>query len=59
MTIRELIPPYREARIAIVLHALEIAWLKERGDVTIREDLIYSGDNVIARIICDRPRFTA
>lgn len=55
MIVRELIPPYREARIAIVLQALAIPWLKERGDLTIRDDLVHAGSNVIAKIIFDQP----
>jgi hypothetical protein len=52
----ELVPPYREARIGIVLHALNVPWLKEKGDLTIRENRVYAGENIVAKIIFCRRR---
>ena len=34
MIIQELIPPYRQARVAILLDALGIPWLKDRVPLT-------------------------
>lgn len=50
MIVRELDPPYREALIQIVLQALDVPWLKEKGSLTIRDDRVYLGDVVVAVI---------
>lgn len=53
MIVRELDPPHREQRIAIVLQALDIPWLKERGELTIRGTQVLVGDLPVAFISPD------
>ncbi len=42
--------PPREARIGILLEALSIPWLKEKGPLTIHGDVILAAGSVVATI---------
>lgn len=60
MIVREYIPgfvdrdePPREASIAAVIEALSIPWLKDKGELTIKDNRVMVGELVVATIYPD------
>lgn len=54
MIVRELDTPHREAKIQIVLQALDVPWLKEYGELTIDGDFVVANKAIVAAIQDDK-----
>lgn len=50
MIVRELAPPHRAAEVAIVLQVFDVPWLRDRGELTVRDHEVMLDGQVVAEI---------
>jgi hypothetical protein len=50
MIVREIDEPHRTATIAIVLQVFDVPWLRERGELTVRDDQVLLDGRAVAKI---------